>query len=101
MAEMIWVTVSWVATASSSKVESRARRAPPRGEQVFEQLVGEQLLAVVSQERLDASFWDQLAAQGRRIEQLSVGFASSLHVRSVGRRPPNSEHLRANCSAVS
>ena len=26
MAEMIWVTVSWVATASSSRVESRARR---------------------------------------------------------------------------
>ena len=26
MAEMSWVTVSWVATASSSSVESRARR---------------------------------------------------------------------------
>ncbi len=29
MAEMIWVTVSWVATASSSSVESRARRVLP------------------------------------------------------------------------
>jgi hypothetical protein len=35
--------------------------ASARREQVGEQLVGEQLLAVVGQECLDASFWDELA----------------------------------------
>jgi hypothetical protein len=73
----------------------------PFRKQVFAQLVGEQLLTVIGQERLDASLRDELATQRRRVEQLTVGIASSLHVRSLAVRAPDREHPRAICSAVS
>ncbi len=75
--------------------------APSRGEQVFEQRVGEQLMAVVCEERLHAGIGDELATQGGRVEQLTVRFASSLHARSLGCRTRGIEHLRTICSAVS
>ena len=75
--------------------------APARGEQVFEHGVGEQLLAVVGEERLDRSFWDELTTQGGRVEQFTVGFASSLHARSLALYARDREHPRAICSAVS
>ena len=80
----------------------RNRRSPPtRGEQVGEQLIGEQLLAVIGEERLDAALWDELAAEGRRIKQLTIGIAVSLHAQSLAARAPDREHPEAISSAVS
>ncbi len=77
------------------------RTAAARGEQVFEHLVGEQLLAVVRQEGLDTSFGHELTTQRGSVEQLTVGFASSLHDRSLEGELLQSEHPRADYSAVS
>ncbi len=78
------------------------RRSPPtRGEQVGEQLIGEQLLAMIGEERLDAALWDELAAEGRRIKQLTIGIAVSLHAQSLAARAPDREHPEGICSAVS
>ncbi len=52
-------------------------------------------------ECLDAALWDELAAEGRRIQQLTIGIAVSLHAQSLDARAPDREHLEAICSAVS
>ena len=72
-----------------------------RGEQVLEHLVGEQVVAVIGQECLDASLWDQLATQCGGVEQLRVGFAPSLHPPILDDPGPNREHQTAICSTVS
>jgi len=80
----------------------RNRRSPPtRGEQIGEQLIGEQRLPVIGEERLHAALWDELAAEGRRIKQLTVGIAVSLHPQSFDARVPDREHPESICSAVS
>ena len=167
MAAINWVTVSWVATASSSSVESRARRCLPRkhpgrvddrahrledpfgalglaqsrapirehrvvkarlvegqpaghlpadpvgqrpsglaireslegledhdrghrvgrdrgptalgGEEVLEHRVGEEVVAMIGEERLDAPLGHESATERRRVEQFTIGFAESLH----------------------
>jgi hypothetical protein len=48
-------------------------------EQVLEHLVGEQLVAVVSQERFDAPLGHELSTERRRVEQFTIEFAESLH----------------------
>jgi hypothetical protein len=75
--------------------------APARGEQILEQLVREQLMTMVGQERLDACIRDELSAQCCGVEQLTVGFASSLHAWSLAVRARDGEHPRAICSAAS
>ena len=68
------------------------RSTTTRGEQVLEHLVGEQIMAVIGQEGLDASIWDELAAQSGRVEQLTVGIAMSLHPPILDDRGSNREH---------
>ena len=51
------------------------RPTPPRREQIREQLVGEQLLAMLSQERVHRVVRHQMAAQRRRVQQLPVRIA--------------------------
>ncbi len=75
--------------------------ATPRREEVGEHLVGEQLLAVVGQERLDRSFWHQLAAQSRSVEKLTVGIALPLHLPILDDSPTNREHRSVLFSTVS
>jgi hypothetical protein len=62
------------------------------GEQVFEHRIGEQIVAVIGQERLDASIRDELSAEGRGVEQLRVGFAVSLHPPILDHPGSNREH---------
>ena len=77
------------------------RSTTTRREQVLEHLVGEQIMAVISQERLDTSVWDKLATQCRSVEQLRVGFASSLHPSILDHPGSNREHRSENCSTLS
>ena len=58
-------------------------------------------MAVISQERLDGSLWDQLATQCRRIEQLRIGFALSLHPPILDDLDSNREYSSAIFSTVS
>ena len=59
----------------------RDRGSPALGEeQVLEHLVGEQLVAMVRQERLDAPLGHELSAERRRVEQFTIEFAEPLHV---------------------
>ena len=69
-------------------------------EQVLEHLVGEQLVAVVSQERLHASFGHELAAECRRVEQFTVEFAESLHVTILDDQPCKTRHCAPNKSTA-
>ena len=81
---------------------SRDRRpTPTRGEQVGEQLVREQLAAMISQERLDAALRHQLAAQRRRVQQLPSSDRSCPAPTQSSPAPPNREHPRADSSTVS
>jgi hypothetical protein len=73
----------------------------PGREQVLEHLVGEQLVAVIGQKGLDAAIWDELAAQGRRVEKLTVGVAVSLHPPILDDRRLNREYRTAICSTGS
>lgn len=66
-----------------------------------EQLVGEELVAVISQKRLDAALGYQLAAQHRRVEQLPVRVALALHPHSLKNSRPNREHPTADSSTGS
>jgi hypothetical protein len=56
---------------------------------------------MIGEERLDAALWDELAAEGRRIKQFTIGIAVSLHAQSVDAHAPEREHPKAICSAVS
>jgi hypothetical protein len=53
--------------------------AAARREEVFEHRVGEEVVAVVGEERLHTSFGHESATQCRRVKQFSIGFAESLH----------------------
>jgi hypothetical protein len=50
-----------------------------RGKEVLEHLIGEELVAMVGEKRLDAPIGHELTAQCRRVEQFTVEFAESLH----------------------
>ena len=76
---------------TSAGIDGRPR---PR-KQVLEHLVGKQIVAVIGQERLDAPFGNQLAAQSGGVEQLRVGFASSLHLPILDDPGSNREYSRA------
>ena len=91
-----WSTI----TAATTSVGT-AGRPRPDGKQVREQLVGVQLVLVIGQERLHAAIRNELPAQGRCVQELTVGIAMSLHVWSVRSGGDRREHPRTNCSAVS
>jgi hypothetical protein len=73
----------------------------PGGEEVLEHLVGEQLLAVIGQEGFHAACRNELATQRSSVEQLAVGFATSLHLPILDDAGPNREHQTAIYSTVS
>jgi hypothetical protein len=78
------------------------RGTPSSGaEQVLEHVIGEQLVAVVRQERLDASFGNELTTQCCRVEELTAGIAMALHLPILGDRHRNREHRSWISSTVS
>jgi hypothetical protein len=72
-----------------------------RREEVLEHLVGEQLVSVVREERLDAAVGNELATKRRCIEELPVGTAMSLHLTILDDRWSNREHRARLFSTVS
>ena len=70
----------WEGQARGDDVGGNRGSAPTRGEQVGEQLVGEQFSAVVGQEGVDGAVGDEVAAVRPGVEELDVGgVAGSLH----------------------
>jgi hypothetical protein len=70
------------------------RPTTTRREQVSKQLVREQILAVVGQEGIHRARIDQVAAQGRRVQQLDArGVSCPLHAGSLPHHPPASWDL--------
>ena len=76
-------------------------RAAPRGEEVLEHVVGEEPPTVIGQEGLDAALGNELAAQGRRVEELSIGIAMCLHLPILYDAGSNREHHWVHFSTVS
>jgi hypothetical protein len=67
------------------------RPTTTRGEQVSEQLVREQVPAMVGQEGIPRALIDQVAAQSRRIQQLdTTGISCPLHAGSLPHHSPTS-----------
>ncbi len=77
------------------------RSAPPRRKQILKQRVREQLMATISQEREQRTLRHQMPTQTRRVQELGVRIARTLHTPSLKNPPPNREHQPANFSAGS
>ena len=82
---------------TSAGIDGRPRCG---GEEVLEHLIGEELFAVVGQEGLDRALRDELSAQGRRVEELSIGIAMSLHPPILDDAGANREYQTAIYSTV-